>query len=127
MASGHNKLKIVVSEIMSDAGFDGYYTNLSLRATTATRLFRANIPEQLIMEQTVHRSYAMFVYKRSSDEQKAKVSPVLQLQRPQPVVVESSSISEVVEPSSVSEGVKRKQNKKSRTFDLEYLKRNTSI
>ena len=60
MAIWHNKHKMVVSKIISDAGFEGYYTNHSLRATTATRLFRAIIPEQLILEQTRHLSNAIF-------------------------------------------------------------------
>ena len=46
-AVGHNTLGRIVSEIMSDSAIDGYFTNHSLRATTATRLFRANIAEHL--------------------------------------------------------------------------------
>jgi integrase len=34
----------------------GRYTNHSLRATTATRLYQAGVEEQLIMERTGHRS-----------------------------------------------------------------------
>lgn len=52
--------------------------NHSLRATTATRLFRENVPEQLIMEQTGHRSTAVHSYKRASADQKRKVSRALQ-------------------------------------------------
>ncbi|XP_060572537.1 uncharacterized protein KIAA1958-like [Ruditapes philippinarum] len=75
---GHNKLKDFVKTIMKTAGFEGYFTNHSLRAATATRLFQENIPEQLIMEQTGNRSNALFSYKRSSDQQKRLVSNVLQ-------------------------------------------------
>ena len=75
---GHNKLRDMVKTIMGKAGFKGNYTNHSLRATTASRLFRANVPEQLIREQTGHRSNAIYAYKRPSSEQKRSVSAVLQ-------------------------------------------------
>jgi Domain of unknown function (DUF3504) len=75
---GHNKLKEVVKSIMLKGGYDGYFTNHSLRATTATRLFEQKVPEQLIMEQTGHRSTAIYSYKRPSDAQKRDVSQALQ-------------------------------------------------
>jgi hypothetical protein len=75
---GHNKLKDIVKTMMQMAGYHGYYTNHSLRATTATRLFKEHIPEQMIMEQTGHRSNAINNYKRTTDEQKRLVSAVLQ-------------------------------------------------
>ena len=108
-AVGHNKLGKIVIEIMSDAGIDGYFTNHSLRATTATRLFRANIAEQLIMEQTGHRSNAITAYKRSSNEQKVKLSSVLQLQKPE---------SDTSEPASARKAVKRKQDTNNTTSDF---------
>ena len=64
--------------MMTDAGFQGYYTNHSVRATTATCLFQEKVPEQLIMEQTGHRSSAINSYKKASDEQKRHVSDVIQ-------------------------------------------------
>lgn len=76
---GKNKLEVVVKTVMGKAGIDGFYTNHSLRATTATRLFNANIPEQLIREQTGHRSNALWSYSRPSEPQKRKVSEILQL------------------------------------------------
>ena len=75
---GHNKLASTVKNIMTKAGFNGFYTNHSLRATTATRLFQNDVSEQLIMNQTGHRSTAVHAYKRISDEQKQQVSAVLQ-------------------------------------------------
>ena len=39
---GHNTLGKIVSEIMKQAGFEGHYTNHSLRVTSATRLFNTN-------------------------------------------------------------------------------------
>ena len=64
-------------------------TNHSLRATGATRLFPANIPEKLIMERTGHRSSeAVRKYERTSAAQHQQVSsiisaPSIQQQRPQ--------------------------------------------
>ncbi|CAC5394689.1 unnamed protein product [Mytilus coruscus] len=76
---GKNKLEVVVKTVMGKAGIDGFYTNHSLRATTATLLFNANIPEQLIREQTGHRSNALWSYSRPSEPQKRKMSEILQL------------------------------------------------
>ncbi|VDH97602.1 Hypothetical predicted protein, partial [Mytilus galloprovincialis] len=64
---------------MEKAGIDEFYTNHSVRATTATRLFNANIPEQLIREQTGHRSNVLWSYSRPSEPQKRKASEILQL------------------------------------------------
>lgn len=62
---------------MAEAGFVGHYTNHSLRATTATRLFQHNCPEQLIAEQTGHSSNAIRRYKKASLAQKKEVSQLL--------------------------------------------------
>jgi len=61
-----------------NAGFQGYYTNHSLRATAATRLYNAGMDEQLVAEKTGHRSSAIRSYKRTCDEQMVKVNDVLQ-------------------------------------------------
>jgi len=63
---------------MSSGGFNGFYTNHSFRATTASRLFHDNIPEQPIRAQTATVSNAIFNYKRPSDQQIRDVSSVLQ-------------------------------------------------
>ena len=77
---GKNKLDVTVKSVMEKANVSGFFTNQSLRATTATRLFNADIPEQLIREQTGHRNNALWSYNRPSEAQKRKVSEVLQLQ-----------------------------------------------
>ncbi|XP_053400041.1 zinc finger MYM-type protein 2-like [Mercenaria mercenaria] len=51
VAVGHRQLNQVVKTIMHDAGYEGHYTNNSLRVT-ATRLTNAEVPDQLIMAQT---------------------------------------------------------------------------
>ena len=61
---GHNTLQNVVPGLMKKAGFKGYFTNHSLRAT---RLFNAGIDEQLIMSRTGHSSTeGVRAYKRST-------------------------------------------------------------
>ena len=50
---------------MQKGGLPGYYTNHSLRATAATRLYHANFDEQVIQEVTGHRSLAVHEYKRT--------------------------------------------------------------
>ena len=74
---GHNKLEGVVKGIMSAAGFVGNFSNHSLRASTATPLYRAGVSDQLIKEQTGHRSNAIETYKRTSDIQKCDVFRVI--------------------------------------------------
>ena len=68
--AGQNKLRDVVKEMCKDAGLPGFYTNHSLRSTSATRMYRANIDEQLIQEITGHRSLAVRSYKRTCDKQR---------------------------------------------------------
>ena len=63
----------------------GYKTNHSLRATAATRLFHAGVDEQLIMEWTGHRSLdGVRSYKRTSEEQQAALSDIINMALPGP-------------------------------------------
>ncbi len=62
-----NSLKKVVQNMMKEAGIDGRFTNHSLRATTATRMFQKGIDEQLIKTVTGHKSDAVRMYKRTSE------------------------------------------------------------
>lgn len=75
---GIHTLQTVISRLCKDAGFVGYFTNHSLRATAATRLYAAGVDEQLITEKTGHRSAAVRTYKRTSDAQQEEVSNILQ-------------------------------------------------
>ena len=52
---GNNKIFTTVKELCSKAGLKGKFTNHSLRATSASRIFQANVPEQVIKEITGHR------------------------------------------------------------------------
>ena len=77
---GHNTLNKMVTRMCSAAGINGYKTNHSLRATTATRLYHAQVDEQLIMERTGHRSLdGVRSYKRTGKEQHAALSDIINL------------------------------------------------
>ena len=75
---GHNTLEGTVARLCKNAGIQGYHTNHSLRATTATRLFQAGVDEQLIMEKTGHTSLdGVRSYKRTSSTQQQCLSDIL--------------------------------------------------
>ena len=73
---GVHKLETIVKDFCKEAGF---YTNHSGKVTCATELFKHNVDEQLIMQQTGHRSTdAVRMYKRPSIEHQIQVSQILQ-------------------------------------------------
>ena len=76
-AYGTNKVTSTVKEICKDAGFDGKYTNHSLHATSASRIFESEVPEQVIKEITGCRSDCVRLYKRTSDDIKMKASATI--------------------------------------------------
>ena len=56
------------------------YTNHSLRATPASRLFSKNVPEKIIWENTGHRSVAgLHAYEHTTADQHRAVTQVLEL------------------------------------------------
>ena len=76
-AVGRNTLSQVVSKICKNAGIGGFRTNHSLRTSAACRLYEQGIEEQLIQEQTGHRSNAVRGYKRTTDAMKRKISAMI--------------------------------------------------
>ena len=72
--AGQNKLRDCIKDMCSKAGFPGFFTNHSLRSTAATKMYRSDIDEQLIMEITGHRSLAVRSYKRTCNAQHKKAS-----------------------------------------------------
>ena len=75
---GHNKLAGTVSRLCKSAGIKGFKTNHSLRVTNATRLYSSGTDEQLVMEQTGHRSTdGVRPYKRTSESQQMAISDIL--------------------------------------------------
>lgn len=82
-AAGRDTLAGVVGRIMKKAGYQGHFTNHSLRATCATRLYNRSVPEQLIQETTGHRSTdGVRSYKRSSEEQKMETNKLVRCDPP---------------------------------------------
>ena len=82
---GHNTLSKIVNEMMAQAGFEGYYTNHSLQVSSATRLFDAEVDEQLIMSRTGHSSTSgVRAYKRISEKLKLITSDLLSKSTPTP-------------------------------------------
>ena len=80
---GHNVLGKIVTDMMKQAGYDGHYTNHSLRVSLATRLFDAQVDEQLIMSRTGHSSTdGVRAYKRASSHLKKVTSDVLNNAKP---------------------------------------------
>ncbi|ESO95566.1 hypothetical protein LOTGIDRAFT_175143 [Lottia gigantea] len=51
---GRHTLSGVVKRLCANAGVDGFHTNHSLRATTATRMYDSGIDEQLIAKRKGH-------------------------------------------------------------------------
>jgi integrase len=76
---GHNILAGTVARLCRSAGLNGHFTNHSLCATAATRLFEAGIDEQLIMHRTGHSTTSgVRMYKRASENLKAITSSVFE-------------------------------------------------
>lgn len=74
---GVHTLENTVKSLCAEAGLCGNFTNHSLRATSATRLYQHGVDEQLIQEVTGHRSSAVRAYKRTNDAMKRNISAVL--------------------------------------------------
>ena len=74
---GVHLLTKTVEKLCTAAGFKGHYTNHSLRATAATRLYLAGVDELLITEKTGHRSNSVRSYKRTIDRQLKELSSIL--------------------------------------------------
>ena len=75
---GKNKLATLMKEMFVEAGFQEMKTNHSLRATGATTLFDAGLPEKIIQKNTGHRSLeALRKYERVSVEQELEYSRIL--------------------------------------------------
>ena len=74
---GENTLRETVKTICQQAGLPGYYTNHSLRSSSATRMYRHGVEEQLIQEITGHRSNAVRSYKRTSTLQRKIASQII--------------------------------------------------
>ena len=74
---GENKLATMVKSMFAMIGVSGK-TNHSLRATGASEMFEAGVPEKIVQERTRHRSTeALRMYERTTTTQHMAVSRVL--------------------------------------------------
>ena len=74
---GEHKLGGMVKDMFSKIGISGK-SNHSLRATGASILFQANVPEKIRQEWTGHRSLkALRLYECTTGEQHQQVSHIL--------------------------------------------------
>ena len=96
-----NKLKTIVKDICKEGGLVGKYTNHSLRATCASRMYNNQVPEQIIKEVTGHRSEAVRIYKCTSDKLREDASNTLSndvnVGGEKSVKIEESEVNETVE------------------------------
>ena len=75
---GRNKLSKMVSEMCKLAEIPGHHTNHSLRATGATELYTAGVPEKIIQKHTGHHSVeCLHMYECTSDKQQHAVLNIL--------------------------------------------------
>ena len=66
-----------MSRLCNSAGFDGHFTNHSLRATTMMRLFEVKVDEQLIMQRSGHTLNAVRTYKHVGEKLRTVNSDIL--------------------------------------------------
>lgn len=77
-AAGRETLGNVVKKVIGNTGFDGHFTNHSLRRSFATNLYDNGVPEQVIQESTGHRSgEGVRAYKHTSSAMKRQMSAIL--------------------------------------------------
>ena len=75
---GRNRISQLMKTICSVSGVQNKYTNHSLRATGATRLFQSGTPENVIMERSGHRSTdGVRQYERVSQDQHIAAQAIL--------------------------------------------------
>ena len=84
---GVNPLRNMMSKITELTGLSAHYTNHSLRATSASRMFNAGVPEKIVAEVTGHKSLnALRQYERTTEVQfKAVGESISELQPFDPV------------------------------------------
>ncbi|XP_067659894.1 uncharacterized protein [Haliotis asinina] len=75
---GIHTLRKVFKTMCEEAGLHGRFTGHLGKVTLTTTLFNAKVDEQLIMARTGHRSNAVRVYKRSSEEINKEIPDKLQ-------------------------------------------------
>ncbi len=83
---GVSTLKTTVKRLAKQVNLQGQFTNHSLRATAATRMYQAGINEQTIMEYTGHKSEAVRSYKKPSRSIMKNANRAVSGDSPQPIL-----------------------------------------
>ena len=113
---GTNKVSSTVKKLCTKAGLKGKFTNHSLRATSASRMYQSDVPEQVIKEVTGHRSDCVRIYKKTTDDIRENASRKISGYN---VVKESISEVEVESKQNSSDQSEMKSNV---VEELTYLK-----
>jgi len=75
---GVNKLKEILPRLSLESKCEVKYTNHSLRATSATRMFTGGVPEKLVAEKTGHRSLqALRSYEKTNPEMERAIDAII--------------------------------------------------
>ena len=75
---GRETLGTALKKIMKKPGFEGHFTNHSLRRSSPKRLYQSGVPEQVIVETPGHRSFnGLGEYKFTSSTLKREASEIL--------------------------------------------------
>ena len=113
---GRNTLASMVKTMFEEIGVKGK-TNHSLRATGATRLFEANVPEKLVQERTGHRTLdALRLYEHTSVTQQKSVSAVICSRSP--VKCQAQASTSAAAPSALREAQNMFQGCQNCTFNI---------
>ena len=68
---GYNTLEGFIPKFFAASGLEGLHTNHSLRTTSITRMFKADVPEKIVAEKSGHKSLkALHMYEYTSLLQK---------------------------------------------------------
>ncbi len=121
---GRNQLSGMVRKMLAKVGTVGK-TNHSLRATGATRVFEANVPEKLIQERTGHRTTtALRKNERTSMAQEKAFSKILctQTVKQYEAVVDSSVETEKPIASSLTHSPQMFKNFPNCTINVNFSK-----
>ncbi len=96
---GREKLNMYMATMCKEAGISEKKANHSLRATGASALFNAGVPDKFIRDVTGHRSNALQLYERPTLQQQQSVSSVLVQGQKSFAVAEKENASTVTVPS----------------------------
>ena len=98
-------LQSIIPKMSDQAETSVRYSNHSLRATSASRLFASNVPEKIIQEKTGHRSLVgLRGYERTTTEQERIVTKILSsIEQGREMGLEEPKVEEIPKPEAENE------------------------